>query len=70
MQELNHRQKADDAKREIIRSLSPAQKWEQLLRMREVAITLKRAGVRAAHSDWSDEQIDAEVRRIFLYASD
>lgn len=29
---------------------------------------LKAAGLRAQHPDWTEEQIKAEVRRIFLYA--
>ena len=29
---------------------------------------LKAAGLRSQHPDWSQEQIDAEVRRIFLHA--
>jgi len=29
---------------------------------------LKAAGLRSQHPDWSQEQIDAEVRRIFRHA--
>jgi len=29
---------------------------------------LKVAGLRAQHPDWSEEQLNAEVRRIFLHA--
>lgn len=29
---------------------------------------LKTAAVRAQHPDWPEEQVKAEVRRIFLYA--
>jgi hypothetical protein len=29
---------------------------------------LKAAGVRMQHPDWSEEQVKAEVRRIFIHA--
>ena len=29
---------------------------------------MKAAGVRAQHPDWADEQVNAEVQRIFLHA--
>ena len=45
---------------------------ERRLRLAELlywsARKLKFAGVRAQHPDWPEEQVNAEVRRIFLHA--
>lgn len=45
---------------------------EQKIRLAETlwweARKLKAAGLRAQHPDWSEEQIEAKVREIFLYA--
>jgi hypothetical protein len=45
---------------------------EQRLRLAEqlywTARKLKLAGLRAQHPDWTEEQLNAEVRRIFLHA--
>jgi hypothetical protein len=35
-----------------------------------MARKLKTAGVRSQHPDWSEEQVKAEVNRIFLNAGD
>lgn len=49
--------------------LSYAQKWEQMNNLRQTAWNLKFAAVKLAHPDWTDEQITARVREIFLYAT-
>jgi len=53
---------------EILRAM----RGEQRLRLAEhlywSARKLKVAGLRAQHPDWSEEQLNAEVRRIFLHA--
>jgi hypothetical protein len=45
---------------------------EQRLRLAEQlywsARKLKLAGLRAQHPEWTEEQLNAEVRRIFLHA--
>jgi hypothetical protein len=50
-----------------------AMSGEQRLRVAESlfqsARKIKIAGVRFQHPDWSDEQVHAEVRRIFIHAS-
>lgn len=52
----------------IYLNLTPAQKWEQVILLRETAWKLKAAAVRQKHPEWDDKAILSEVRRIFLYA--
>lgn len=54
---------------EIYAHLTYAQKWEAYLRLRATAWALKAAGMRSLHLDWSEEKIQDEVKRIFLYAT-
>ncbi|MBI1860430.1 MAG: hypothetical protein HYR96_05890 [Deltaproteobacteria bacterium] len=53
---------------QIYSKMSAAEKWEQVALLRETAWKLKVAGLRAQHPGWSEERIQDEVRRIFLYA--
>ena len=51
-----------------------AMSGEKRLRMAEqlywLARKIKTAGFRAQHPDWTDEQINSEVRRVFLLAAE
>ncbi|MFP4164995.1 MAG: hypothetical protein ACLFQB_13890 [Chitinispirillaceae bacterium] len=49
--------------------LTPAQKWAEAVKLRELAWKLKRAYIKQNHPDLSDEQVEERVRKIFLYAS-
>lgn len=53
---------------EIYHRMSVEQKWNESLRLRETAWQIKAAGVRARHPQWSDDVVQAEVKKIFLYA--
>ncbi len=48
---------------------SPAQKWEEVTKLRKMAWDLKWALVKQSHPDLSDEEIRKKVRAIFLYAT-
>jgi hypothetical protein len=50
------------------RDFTPAQKWAEVVKLREMAWELKRAMIRQSHPDWSDKQVEDAVRKIFLYA--
>lgn len=54
--------------RKILSSMTPQQKYDVLKALYAEARALKKAGVRAQHPDWPEEQVVDEVRRIFLYA--
>ena len=54
---------------EIYRRMTPEQKWNQIWALYAAARKLKAAGVRMLHPDWTAEQVEKEVRSIFLHAS-
>ena len=59
----------DKVQAKIYAQMSFARKWEEVCRLRETARILKTAGVRSLHPSWSDQEVEAEVRKIFLYAT-
>ena len=54
----------------IFRAMLPAQKLTLMTRMYFDARTLKKAGLKMQHPDWTNEQIEVKVREIFLYGTD
>lgn len=60
---------AEEIQADIYAKMSFARKWEATCQLREAAWKLKAAGVRAQHSSWNTQEIEAEVRKIFLYAT-
>jgi len=54
--------------REIFRKMPPARKLELAMELYWWARDLKAAGLRSQHPDWSEEQVQAAVREIFMYA--
>jgi hypothetical protein len=54
----------------ILRRMTGEQRLKVAGQLYWSARKLKTAGVRSQHPDWSDEQIKAEVNRIFLNAGD
>ncbi|HMN68901.1 MAG TPA: hypothetical protein PKC28_10220 [Bdellovibrionales bacterium] len=67
-QESLNNEFTDKLRAEIYRKMSPAKKWEEWMRLREIAWKLKTPGMKAAHPDWSDQDVENAVRKIFLYA--
>ena len=61
-------QSGDFIQKEIFRSMTPTQKLDMALRLYYSARELKAAGLRAQHPDWTEKQVEAKVREIFLYA--
>ena len=53
---------------EIYRSMTPEKKLQIAASLYWSARRLKEAALRDKHPGWSDQQIDEEVKRIFLYA--
>lgn len=62
-------QSADEIQLKIYSKMSFARKWEEVCHMRAAAIELKAASLRSKHPRWNKAKIEAEVRRIFLYAT-
>ena len=58
----------DKTQTQIFTKMSAEKKLEIATQLYYSARELKAAGLHAAHPDWSEEKIQEEVRRIFLYA--
>lgn len=56
--------------KKIYAAMTPSQKLRQVLRLRQSAWDLKAAWLRKIHPEWTEVQVQDEVRRIFLYARD
>ncbi len=53
---------------EILRQMSGERRLRVAEQLYWTARKVKAAGVRSQHPDWSEEEVKAEVRRIFLHA--
>jgi hypothetical protein len=53
---------------EILRQMSGERRLQVAEQLYWMARRIKTAGVRNQHPDWSDEQVQTEVTRIFLHA--
>jgi hypothetical protein len=51
------------------RRYTSAQKWAEVVKLRDMAWKLKWASIKQAHPEWNDEEIKSCVREIFLNAS-
>jgi hypothetical protein len=52
----------------IFRKMSPGRRLQLAEQLYWTARKLKAVGLRMQHPDWSEEQVNEEVRRIFLHA--
>ena len=52
----------------ILRAMTPEQKILAAEKLYWTAREFKAAGVRWLHPDWTEEQVQEEVRRVFMYA--
>ncbi len=53
---------------DILRAMTPERKLELAMELYWSARDLKAAGLRRQHPDWSQEQVQAAVREVFMYA--
>lgn len=53
---------------EMLRRMTPEQRWNAARQLYWTVRRHKAAFLKTQHPDWSDEQVQAEVRRIFLHA--
>ena len=60
----------DDRERQILQALTPEQKLRTAAQMYWAARELRAAGLRTVHPDWTEKQVQEEVRRAFMYARD
>jgi hypothetical protein len=48
----------------VYRTMDPARKLRAVFEMFELALQLARTGTRMRHPGWTDEQVEAEARRL------
>jgi hypothetical protein len=53
---------------EILRKMTPTHKLQLAMRLYYSAWELKTAWLKEVHKDWSNEQVEQEVKRIFANA--
>lgn len=53
---------------EILKKMSPAKKWAVASQLYWTAYNLKKAWVKKQHPDWSENLIQEEVKKAFMYA--
>jgi len=58
----------DEIQRQIFAKMTAEKKLELSMQLYWSARRLKAAHLRGLHPDWSEEKVQEEVRRIFLYA--
>lgn len=60
--------RAREIQREIYRKMSPEQKFQIANRLYWNARALKAAWLRQNHPEWSEEEVQEAVKKVFLYA--
>lgn len=60
-----HVAEAERIQREIIRKMTPAQKFAIARELYDAAWEIKKSALRAQYPEWTDEQVLARVKRIF-----
>jgi len=53
----------------VLRRMTPEQKWQAAINLWQMAVEASRANVRAEHPDWSEAQVRATVARRILEAN-
>ena len=53
---------------EIYQRMTPGERWEAAQGLYRTARAIKTSGVRSQHPEWTQLQVEAEVRRLFLHA--
>ena len=61
--------KAEQFYVDVLRRMTPEQKWTAACELWQLAVDAARAQVRAAHPDWTEVQVRAEVAQRILEAN-
>ncbi len=64
----DHVKEAEAVQLEIYRRMSPGQKVKIAMELYDFAWKLKAQALRDQHPDWTEDQVQAATREIFLYA--
>jgi len=67
-----HQLIAEELQKELIRKMTPEKRLSTANALYQTAWEIKKSGLRALHPDWTEETIQARVRRVFVtgYAGD
>ncbi|MCA9596734.1 MAG: hypothetical protein KC776_25630 [Myxococcales bacterium] len=60
----------DDVQLQRLRQMTYTERWRAARALDASARRLKTAYLRQLHPDWTDEEIQREVRRVFMYVHD
>ena len=58
----------DEEQLRILRAMTPAQRYQIMVDLYNYARELKTAGIKMQHPEWTEEEVEAAVREVFLYA--
>jgi hypothetical protein len=61
-----HVRHAEEKQAQLIRAMTPHRRLELARDLYEVAWKIKLAGLRSQHPDWSDHEVAAATRSVFL----
>jgi dephospho-CoA kinase len=59
---------SEDIQQRLFRAMSPEKKLNIAMQLYDSARQLKAAWLRQQHQDWTEQQVQAKVKEIFLYA--
>ena len=54
---------------EIFRSMTPFQRWERAIKLRQMVGEIRKMSLKADHPGWSEEKLEEAVRDFFIHAS-
>lgn len=66
---MDHEEQAQRVYDRIIGDMTPAQKYAQLMALRQMAWEIKAAAVRQQHPGLSEAEVNSQVARIFINAT-
>lgn len=61
-------EQAEEYRQSIFRKMTAKEKLDLSFSLYRTAWKLKRAAIKQAHPEWTDEQVENKVKEIFLYA--
>lgn len=66
---MSHEREAERVHRQILRGMSPAQRYSQLMMLRQTAWELKAAAIREKCPELPDAEVQIRVAKIFIHAT-
>lgn len=54
---------------DLYRSMTPFQRWEQAVKLREMAWGIRLMSLKRKHPEWTPAELDSAVREFFVHAT-